>query len=144
MLKLEFGAEFQRSRQGTGVLDAQPDLRAFKAHGGKLIHFHGWNDPAIPAKASIVYYEDVSHSLGKTDDFYRMYLVPGMLHCGGGPGPNNVDWLALLDNWVRTGARPGEVTATGPGQSRQVLCPYPSASRKQADGGYVCAAPKKG
>jgi hypothetical protein len=135
MLKLDFGAEFDRARARTKALDSiDPDLKAFKAHGGKLIHYHGWNDPAIPPRASIVYYEDMSRTMGGADDFYRMYLVPGMLHCGGGPGPNNVDWLAQLDGWVKGGPAPAELTATGAGGASQTLCPYPAVAK-----GGACA-----
>ena len=146
MLKLDLGAEFARARATMApTLDStNPDLSAFRAHGGKLIQYHGWNDPAIPPRESIVYYEDVGRKMGKTDDFYRLYVVPGMLHCGGGPGPSNVDWLALLDTWVGSGARPGEVTATGGGQASQVLCPYPSAARRSgSQASYSCSTPKK-
>ena len=95
-LKLDLGAQFDRAQaiMGPMIDSPNPDLSAFKARGGKLLQYHGWNDPAIPARSSIRYYEDVGRKMGRTDDFYRLYLVPGMLHCGGGPGPGTVDWLA--------------------------------------------------
>jgi feruloyl esterase len=132
------------------VLDSDnPNLAAFKKHGGKLIHYHGWNDPAIPAKASVVYYEDVKKTMGDPSDFYRMYLVPGMLHCGGGVGPSTVDWVAQLDAWVMQNKAPGELTAVGGqgqapgGPPNQLLCPYPGVARKQGEA-WACAVPKKG
>jgi feruloyl esterase len=137
ILKLDLGQQLDRARSGTGVLDAvDPDLKAFRAHGGKLVQFHGWNDPAIPPRGSIVYYEQVARTTGGTDGFYRLYLVPGMLHCGGGPGPNTVDWLGVLDGWVRGGPAPAAITATGSGNASQSLCPYPAVAK---DG--RCASP---
>ncbi|THD53577.1 tannase/feruloyl esterase family alpha/beta hydrolase, partial [Phenylobacterium sp.] len=125
-----------------------PNLSAFKKHGGKLIQYHGWNDPAIPPRSSVVYYEDVQKTMGDTSDFYKMYLVPGMLHCGGGVGPGNVDWVAQLDAWVTAGKAPGDVTATGGagqapgGPPSQVLCPFPAVAKKTGEA-WACSAPKK-
>jgi feruloyl esterase len=131
LLKLDLGAEFERGWANTRVLDStSPDLKAFRDHGGKLINYHGWNDPAIPAKASIAYYEQAARATGKADTFYRLYLVPGMLHCGGGPGPSNIDWLAVLADWVKSGKRPEAVVATGANGASQTLCPYPSVADK--------------
>jgi feruloyl esterase len=125
VLKLDLGAGLDKARVRTRVLDAlSPDLRAFKAHGGKLIHYHGWIDPALPPRTSIAYYEDMARTTGDADSFYRLYLVPGMLHCGGGPGPSNINWLTVLEDWVRTGKAPGELTATGSNGSSQTLAPY--------------------
>jgi len=116
-----------------------PDLSRFRKHGGKLIQYHGWNDPAIPAKGSIVYYEDVSAKLHDVDGFYRLYMIPGMLHCGGGPGPSGVDWLTTLRDWVEKSQAPDGLVATAvapgqppaPGGATQRLCPYP---KRSADG----------
>ena len=71
------------------LMDADnPDLTAFKRRGGKLIIYHGWSDPALSASATIDYYASVSARMGakETSDFARLYLVPGMQHCNGGPG----------------------------------------------------------
>ena len=86
-----------------------PDLSKFRKHGGKLIQYHGWNDPAIPAQGSIVYYEDVRAKLLDVDGFYRLYMIPGMLHCGGGLGPSNVAWLRRTcePGWSRSQASEG-------------------------------------
>jgi feruloyl esterase len=149
-LKMDMGAQYEGARKKmAAVLDADsPNLSAFKKHGGKLIQYHGWNDPAIPPRSSIVYYEDVKKTMGDPSDFYRMYLVPGMLHCGGGVGPGNVDWLADLDGWVTAGKAPVDITATaGRGQApggpaSQVLCPFPGVAKKTGES-YACAVPKK-
>ena len=116
------------------MLADDPDLAKFRAAGGKLIQYHGWNDPAIPARASIAYYEDMRRTTGgDVGDFYRLYLVPGMLHCGGGPGPGVVNWLDVMRAWVEQGAAPEALVATtaggggspAPGPASQRLCPYP-------------------
>jgi feruloyl esterase len=77
--------------------------------------------------------------MGAADDFYRLYLVPGMLHCGGGPGPGTVDWLKVLDSWVGEKAAPGQLVATGSGGASQALCPYPGVARKQGES-WSCKA----
>jgi hypothetical protein len=150
-LKMDMGGQYATAQKKMAEeIDApNPNLSAFEKHGGKLIQYHGWNDPAIPPRSSIRYYEDVRKTMGSTDGFYRMYLVPGMLHCAGGVGPSNVDWLAELDGWVTAGKAPGELTAQGgAGQSpggppSQVLCPYPAVAHKTGEA-YACTAPKKG
>jgi hypothetical protein len=104
-----------------------PDLTKFRARGGKIIHFHGYGDPDIPAQLSADYYDSVvafeSNAAGKgkaqqvVDDFYRLYLVPAMGHCGRGPGPTlnangNFDvLLPLLDRWVEKGEAPEDIVA---------------------------------
>jgi feruloyl esterase len=149
-LKMDLGAQMEGAvKKMAAALDSpDPNLKAFKAHGGKLIQYHGWNDPAIPPRSSVVYYEDVRKTMGDTSDFYRMYLVPGMLHCGAGVGPSNVDWVAQLDGWVNGGKGPGELTAAGGagqapgGPPSQILCPYPSAAKKTGEA-WACSVPGK-
>jgi hypothetical protein len=142
-LKMDLGAQFDRANAIMGpIIDAtNPDLSAFRSRGGKLVQYHGWNDPAIPARSSIRYYEDVRRTMGRTDDFYRLYLVPGMLHCGGGPGPGTVEWLTVLDRWVGEKTAPGELVATSAGGASQTLCPYPGVARKMGET-WSCKATK--
>ncbi|MBU1378948.1 MAG: tannase/feruloyl esterase family alpha/beta hydrolase [Alphaproteobacteria bacterium] len=143
-LTMDLGAEFDRAKaKMSPMIDAEsPDLKAFKARGGKLIQYHGWNDAAIPARSSIVYYEDVGRTMGDTSGFYRMYLIPGMLHCGGGAGPSTVDWLATLDDWVVGGTAPASLTATSVVNGRQLLCPYPAVAKADGKGGWACPVVK--
>ncbi len=84
------------------------DLSAFKARGGKIIQYHGWADPIIPPRDSIAYFHKVSAVMGDPSSFYRLFMAPGMLHCGGGPGPSRVVEPALgaLTAWVEAGAAP--------------------------------------
>ncbi len=98
------------------LIDAvDPNLQPLQSHGAKLIVYHGWNDPSIPAQNSINYYESVVSALGganhdaaleRTQAFYRMFLVPGMQHCSGGPGTDRFDMLTALENWVEKGQAP--------------------------------------
>jgi hypothetical protein len=149
-LKMDMGAPFEGAmKKMAASLDSpDPNLSAFKKRGGKLIQYHGWNDPAIPPRSSVVYYEDVKKTMGDTGGFYKLYLVPGMLHCGGGVGPSNVDWVAELDRWVNDKKAPGELVAKGgPGQAAggppsQVLCPFPGVAKKTGET-YACAVSKK-
>jgi len=141
-LKLDLGAEYDRARAKMApIIDSDsPDLRAFRARGGKLIQWHGWNDPAIPALGSIRYYEDVRKAMGgDVGGFYRMYLIPGQLHCAGGAGPSTVDWVAVLDAWVNEKKAPGPLTATSVANGSQLLCPYPGVARKGGKDGWTCA-----
>jgi feruloyl esterase len=141
-----------------GKLDAtDANLAAFKARGGKLILYHGWNDPAISAVNTIQYYDSVVGRLGQqeTDAFVRLYMVPGMQHCGGGPGassfgqfgptPSNEPQRNIsmaLEQWVETGKAPSAVVATkyvDDDQEKGVratrpLCPYPRAAEYKGQG----------
>ena len=141
-LKMDLGGKYDRDRQETArVLDAvDANLGPFKKHGGKLIQYHGWNDPAIPPMGSVRYCEVTKATPGSAE-FYRLYMIPGMLHCQGGAGPGTVDWLSILDRWVEEKAAPHEVTATGPNGASQLLCPYPGVARKAGDG-WACSAAK--
>ena len=116
-------------RRWSRDLDAtDPDLRDFRARGGKLLHYHGGTDAAIPPGMSTGYHQRVADRLGAgLDDFYRLFLVPGMNHCGGGTGPWQVDWLNELERWVEQGQAPARLTARHPQTgATQTLIPHPS------------------
>ena len=147
-----------------------PNLRKFAARGGKLILYHGWNDPAISPLNTINYYNSVLAAMGagETAKFIRLYMVPGMQHCIGGPGPSFFGQLgtttakgaehgvyAALENWVEKGAAPGDVIATkyvdgnrAQGvQMTRPLCPYPEVAKYKGIGdtndymNFFCTAP---
>ncbi|MEU1963639.1 tannase/feruloyl esterase family alpha/beta hydrolase [Nocardia sp. NPDC019304] len=97
-----------------GIYDAtDPDLRPFFSRGGKLIHWHGWSDGFIPPQGSIAYRQAVIDTVGQpmADDSYRLYMFPGMFHCGGGYGPVNFDLLTPLLKWTERGTGPEAVIA---------------------------------
>ncbi len=90
-----------------------PDLRKFKAAGGKLILYHGWDDNQVPALGSVDYYETATNTMGgeqKTKDFFRLFMLPTSGHCFGGAGGGEVDWITYLENWVEKGQAPDQVT----------------------------------
>jgi hypothetical protein len=111
--------DYDRDPQRLGVMaslfDAlNPDLRAFKEAGGKFILFHGWDDNQIPPGASVDYYETATRTMGgpeATRSFFRLFMLPGVGHCLGGPGGGDVDWLTALEHWVEAGQAPDAVIA---------------------------------
>ena len=91
---------------------ANPDLRAFKRKGGKLLVYQGWNDPIEPPAQITDYYQTVERLIGTrsaTQGFFRLFMIPGMGHCGGGEGAWLVDYLAYLDDWVEQGKAPDKL-----------------------------------
>lgn len=159
------------ARQKTGAdLDARDaDLKAFLGRGGRLILYHGWNDPAIPALSTVNYFEAMRKAMGDAavNAAVRLYMVPGMQHCGGGPGATHFgqagtdvrgdaehDVFTALEQWVEAGMAPGELTAErfagGEGKKSvefsRPLCPYP-AEAKYGGGdtasakSFACVAP---
>jgi pimeloyl-ACP methyl ester carboxylesterase len=112
-------------RRYASIMDSDnPDLSAFKAHGGKLIQYHGWNDPAIPPGYSLEYRDRLTAKTGGANDFYRLYMVPGMLHCSGGDAPTNVNWQAALESWVEKSEAPGDLVASDGKGATQILGPF--------------------
>lgn len=110
VLDRDYAAAKQRMAAITDATDA--DLRPFAKRGGKLLMSHGWDDPAIPAGSSINYFESARASLGSRADQLRLFMVPGMAHCGGGTGPSSIDMLGALDKWVEKGTAPERLIAT--------------------------------
>jgi Tannase and feruloyl esterase len=143
------------------------NLKPFVARGGKLILYHGWNDPAIPALGTIDYYDGAVKVLGArvAADSLRLYMVPGMQHCGGGPGATEFnggpeaaerdaehDVTTALEEWVEMGKAPGTLIArsgdaAGDGFTRP-LCVYPAVARyvggdSKVAASFVCSAAGK-
>jgi feruloyl esterase len=105
-------------------------LESFKAKNRKLILWHGWSDPALTALASTKYYEQAESGDPKTRDAFRMFMMPGVLHCGGGPGPDSADWTSAIVDWVEKGKAPDRIVAKkaaadGSATRSRPLCPYP-------------------
>ncbi len=110
-----------------------PDIGAFRDRGGKLIVAHGWSDPALTALASVDYYEAAEAIDAGLRNHFRLFMMPGVLHCAGGPGPDNVDWITPLVDWVENDVAPERLLATkvnpdGTAVRSRPLCPYPQVA----------------
>ena len=151
------------------VIDAtDPDLRPFEHHGGKMIQYHGWADAALTPRNSVNYYNEVravltgkatsdpsSGSFKEIQEFYRLFMVPGMGHCAGGPGANQFgaysdppvvdadqDILKTLERWVEQGVAPEKIIAThfvngNPASGIELqrpLCPFPQVAHYDGKG----------
>jgi feruloyl esterase len=146
------------------VLNAtSTDLGEFREHGGKLIIYHGWADPLIPSQSSINYFNALvdndgdgpqpasfdadKGALKRTQKFARLFMVPGMFHCAGGPGPNTFDALTPLVTWVEKGTAPDTIVATKfvgdtpPAVAMtRPLCVYPKVAKYKGSGSTSMAA----
>ncbi len=162
----------ESKEKGAADLDAtNPDLTKFAARGGKLILYHGWTDAAISPENTIAYYESVEKQMGddKAASFVRLYMVPGMEHCLGGPGASAFGQFGLetskgpkyglfdsLENWVEKGSLDEDVTATkyAAGKDGKMetdftrpLCAWPKVARYSGSGdpndaaNFACVAP---
>jgi feruloyl esterase len=138
--------------QKAGFIDAvDPDLKAFEAHGGKLLLYHGWSDQGISPENTINYYSAVIEKLGPNQDqWMRLFMVPGMQHCGGGPGPNQFNMIGALERWRETDTPPAQILAEHVTNNRvdmtRPLCPYPQSASYTGVGStndaanFVCKA----
>jgi feruloyl esterase len=157
--KMNFDGDMKAADdKGAHIFNAtDPNLKSFKERGGKLLLYHGWSDAAIPPVNTIHYYQSVVAKMGRAQavEFVELFMVPGMQHCGGGPGPNNFGALSpaaaevdhsmvkSLEQWVEQGTAPAKIIATkykadGNAASGVVrtrpLCPYPSAAKYSGSG----------
>ena len=128
------------------ILDAtDPDLTRFRDAGGRMITYHGWSDTALNPLMAVNYYEDVLAETPDAADFYRLFMVPGMFHCGGGRGINAIDALPDLVAWVETGEAPARLIGRRVDSDGEVLmtrpvCPYPQVARYAGAGDVDDAA----
>ena len=120
------------------------DLSAFRARGGKLILAHGWSDPALNARATIEYFKKVQARTPQPESFTRLFMMPGVLHCAGGSGCDEVDWAGLIRRWVESNEAPARVVAKKLKGTQVVrthpLCAYPMTARYRGKGSVGDAA----
>jgi hypothetical protein len=168
---LEAGLKLAEEKTASALNAIDADLKPFKARGGKLILYHGWDDPATPAINTVNYYDSVIAKMGQSDadSFVRLYMAPGMQHCDNGPGPDRFGQVgklsgddpqhsvdAALEQWVEKGAAPSTIiTSKYAGDDKQhatmtrPLCSYPQAAKYKGSGdtndaaNFVCEAEKK-
>lgn len=141
-LTFDFDRDPETLARARRIYDATSfDLRVFKARGGKILMWHGWADGAIMATSSIGYYEGVTKTMGgrkQTEEFFRLFLVPGVHHGSGGPGYTEFDTLSALENWVEKGQPPEKLIAAqminGVVQRSRPLYPYPVSARYSGKG----------
>ena len=153
---VDAGLKLAEEKTASALNATDADLKAFKARGGRLILYHGWDDPAISALNTVNYYQSVLAKMGQrdADSFVRLYMMPGMQHCGDGPGPDSFGQVgklifddptrsvdAALEQWVEKGAAPGTIIASKyagedkahPKMTRP-LCAYPLAAKYKGSG----------
>lgn len=131
-----------------GRLDAyDPDLRPFNARGGKILMYMGWSDQLIAPELSTDYYESVQNEMGPSvTNFFRLFMVPGMLHCQGGSGPDQFDKVRIIEDWVERGIAPERIEAVQRGTTAtqgqvainvtrsRPLCVYPAVAKYRGQG----------
>ena len=135
------------------ILDAtDPNLAAFRDRKNKLLMYFGWADQSLNAQMGVDYYESVVKELGpRTPEFFRLFMQPGVFHCGGGVGPGNFEPLLEVVKWVEDGKAPDRITAArvlnGKTVRTRPLCPYPQTAKYKGSGSideaenFSCAAP---
>ena len=167
--RLDAGFKVASEKTASALNATDADLKAFEARGGKLIMYHGWNDPAIPAVNTVNYYQSVIAKMGQrdVDSFVRLYMVPGMQHCDNGPGADSFGQVgklifddpqhsvdAVLEQWVEKGTAPSTIIAskyTGGDHATMTrpLCAYPQSEKYKGSGdtndaaNFVCEAGSK-
>jgi feruloyl esterase len=136
------------AKADNGAMNAMdPNLKPFLSRGGKIIQYHGWADPQISPRTSTEYYTRVLDTMGgakNVNDSYRLYMIPGMAHCGGGEGTSNFDMLTAMEQWVEAKKAPDTIAASrvreGKVDRTRPLCPYPQVAKYKGSGSIDDAA----
>jgi feruloyl esterase len=149
----DFDRDIHQLDEWSKKADAKnPDLSKFRKRGGKLLMTHGWADTILQPMASITYYEQAVAKNGPaTSDFFRLFMVPGMAHCGGGIGPDRHDPMTAMINWVEKDQAPASMVASrvvgNQVMRTRPLCAYPQVARYSGQGSiddaanFRCVAP---
>jgi feruloyl esterase len=132
--------ELARKADGGTISPTSPNIKPFLDRGGKMIMYHGWGDTNIPPRSSVNYYNRLVSTLGAAPvgAGVRLYMAPGMGHCGGGEGPNTFDMLTQLEQWREQGKAPADVLASkiadGKVERTRPLCPFPQIAYYKGSG----------
>jgi len=135
----DFSSLSEDTKYAASYLNAtNTDYTAFKDLGGKMIMYHGWNDPALSAFTTIDHYEEAKAKDDVLEDYIRLFMLPGVLHCGSGPGPSEADWLELVRIWVEEGQAPEKVIVAKTKNDKVVMSrpvfPYPGTAEYDGKG----------
>ena len=158
-LRFDFDKDIGSLNKSTPLVtySASTDISKFKQRGGKIIWYHGVSDPGPPVHGTIAYYKELTTRNGgaeKTQEFARLFLIPNMGHCRGGPATDQFDMLTPLVAWVEQGKAPDKIIASGtrftsaPTTRSRPLCPYPQVARYTGSGSndeaanFACKAPE--
>lgn len=144
-----FETDPDRMKRIDSILDPQPELAAFKARGGRIITYWGWSDAALNPAMGLRYYDTIVQKMGlaETQAFYRLFLIPGVAHCSGGYGPDQIDAMTPLIEWVEAKKTPERLPAKkvveGAVVYDRAYCPYPQATQyvsgnPENPASYVC------
>jgi feruloyl esterase len=146
---IEWDRDLAYAEEKLGFMSAvDPNLEPFERHGGKLLMYAGWSDPIIPPEDAATYYEAVTQASGgpeRTLKFARLFMVPGMGHCGAGPGPGpkEVELVTAIDEWVTKQHAPDQLIVShrtdGKVDRTRPLCPYPQVARFKGHGSIDAA-----
>ena len=130
------------------VHQQNPDISMFIGRGGKLLLWHGFNDPGPSPLSTIEYFDRVREKVPAARESVRLFLAPGVLHCGGGAGPDRFDALTAMERWIEQGTPPASMIATKANSPlSRPLCPYPQIAKYKGTGdtndaaNFACAAP---
>jgi Tannase and feruloyl esterase len=131
----DFAKDFKRLGMATLYTATDPDLRRFKAAGGKLLVYQGGNDTVEMPTAIVDYYQTVEKVMGgrgPTQDFFRLFVIPGMNHCGGGVGAFSIDYLTYLEQWVEKNQPPNQMIGAHVSESYLASLPLPAGIPEEA------------
>jgi len=134
-------ADVDRAVRMDGGLIASVDfnLRPFFDRGGKLLMWHGWSDPQVPAEHSVIFFNNVMQAVGpEAEKSLALFMLPGVSHCAGGPGPDTFDKMTAISEWVEQGRKPSRIVASHATDGRvdrtRPLCPFPQVARYRGQG----------